>query len=290
MTKIIVNATNKGGEGKTTTSIHLIEYAAMIMKKKVLAIDLDPQANLSGRYIKMEYDPAYNEGKIPPTHPDYEQDKDLDWDGRSTIANIFYGEGVQPYPTSIKNIELMPSYSSKLQEAENINKKEVLNKVYNQLHYFLESSDIKKEYEIVIIDTPPAKGPLTRAAIKAATHLVIPTQMEQFSMEGMYGMMQLWKQETYVRPKERPIVLIGILPNQVRNINLHEQFYNGLTKMDGIKEYVMPFKLKKRAVYTEVLVENANPKSIFELPKTNIARKECEKACEYIIKRIYNNG
>ena len=47
MTKVIANATNKGGEGKTTMSIMLAEYAALILNKKVLAIDLDPQANFS---------------------------------------------------------------------------------------------------------------------------------------------------------------------------------------------------------------------------------------------------
>ncbi len=59
-----------------------------------------------------------------------------------------------------------------------------------------------------------SKGPLTIAAIKAASHVVIPAQMEQFSIEGIYGMLQLWKQESYSRPTERPINLIGILPNQ----------------------------------------------------------------------------
>ena len=44
-TKVIANATNKGGEGKTTMSIIIAEYAALILNKKVLAIDLDPQAN-----------------------------------------------------------------------------------------------------------------------------------------------------------------------------------------------------------------------------------------------------
>lgn len=290
MTKIIVNATNKGGEGKTTTSINLAEYASLVMGKRVLGIDLDPQANFSGRYIAMEYDPAYKGGKIPALHPDYEPGKDIDWDGRSTIANIFYGEGVQPYPTSIKNFELMPSHSNKLQEAETVTKKEVLGKIYDQLYYFLDTPGIKQAYDVIIIDTPPSKGPLTIAAVKAASHVVIPTQMEQFSVEGIYGMMQLWKQETYARTKDRPITLVGILPNQVRDINLHEQFYNGLTKMDGIKEFVMPFKIKKRAIYTEILVENANPKSIFELPKDHIARKECEAVCEYIMGRVLNHG
>src|SRR5438876_11015302 len=92
MTKIIVNATHKGGEGKTTNSIMLAEYSALILKLRTLIIDLDPQANFSGRYAKMEYDPAYKGGKIPPLHPDYEPEIDKDWNGRSGIANICYGE------------------------------------------------------------------------------------------------------------------------------------------------------------------------------------------------------
>ena len=54
MTKVIANATNKGGEGKTTMSIMLTEYAALVMNKKVLAIDLDPQANFSKYYLNLD--------------------------------------------------------------------------------------------------------------------------------------------------------------------------------------------------------------------------------------------
>lgn len=288
--KIIVNATNKGGEGKTTTSINLSEYASLILGKRVLGIDLDPQANFSARYIAMEYDPAYKGGKIPCSHPDFEPEKDLDWDGRSTIANIFYGEEVVPYPTSIKNIELLPAHSNKLQEAEAVTKNEVLEKVHLQLKRFLELPGIQEHYDLVIIDTPPSKGPLTIAAIKAASHIVIPSQMEQFSIEGIYGMMQLWKQETYSRGQHNPITLVGILPNQVRDINLHEQFYNSLQTTDGIKDYILPFKIKKRAIYSEILVEDANPKSIFELPKNHVARQECELACQNIMDKVLEHG
>ena len=290
MVKIIVNATNKGGEGKTTTSINLAEYASLILNKRVLAIDLDPQANFSGRYISMEYDPSFKGGKIPAQHPDYEPETDTDWDGRSSIANIFYGEEVIPYPTTISNLEILPSHSYKLQEAETVTKNEVLEKIYLQLKRFIYLPEISEAYDLIVIDTPPSKGPLTIAAIKAATHVVIPAQMEQFSIEGIYGMMQLWKQETYTRTKNNPIDLVGILPNQVRDINVHEQLFNALKNMDGIKNYIMPLKIKKRAIYTEILVENATPKSVFELPEEHIARKECEAVCQYIMKRVFNHG
>ncbi len=60
--------------------------------------------------------------------------------------------------------------------------------------------------------------------------------------------------------------------------------------MKGIADYVMPHVIKKRAIYTEILVEEASPKSIFELPENNVARKEYENACCYIMERVLNHG
>ena len=288
MTKIIVNATHKGGEGKTTNSIMLAEYSAIILNLRTLIIDLDPQANFSGRYAKMEYDSAYKGGKIPPLHPDYDPKEDPDWCGRSGIANIFYGEEVVPYPTSIPNLELLPAHSMKLQEAEAVTKNEVLEKVHLQLKRFLELKDIRSNYDVIIIDTPPSKGPLTIAAIKAATHLVIPAQMEQFSIEGIYGMLQLWKQESYSRPKNNQIHLVGILPNQLRDVKVHKELLSDLKMKENTGKFVMPVQIKKRALYTEILLEEANPKSIFELPAGNVARQEYESACKYIMEKVLN--
>jgi chromosome partitioning protein len=290
MLKVLVSATNKGGEGKTTTSVNIAEYAAIVLKKRVLCIDLDPQANLSGRYIKMEYDPDYKHGKIPSIHPEFNPETDFDWDGRSSIANIFYGENVDAYPTDIKNLDLMPAYSVKLEEAEAVTKNDAIEKVHNQLSKFLSIPAIAEAYDLVVIDTRPSKGPLTIAAMKAATHLIIPSQMEQFSIEGIYGMQQLWKQETYSRPADRPIKLLGILANQVKDCNLHEQFYNQLSELPGVKEYMLPFKIKHRVIYTEIFVEDANPRSLFEMPPKSIARTEWEAACSHITKEIFNHG
>lgn len=289
MTKIIVNATHKGGEGKTTNSIMLAEYIAIILKLRTLVIDMDPQGNFSGRYLSMEYDPIYKGGKIPPLHPHYEPDKDSDWDGRSSIANIFYGEEVVPYPTTINNLEILPAYSCKLQEAEAVTKHEVVEKVHMQLKRFTSLKGIQENYDAIIIDTPPSKGPLTIAAIKAASHLVIPAQMEQFSIEGIYGMLQLWKQESYSREENDKIKLIGILPNKIRNIKLHRQFRESLKNMKGISKYLIPFTICERAIYKEILVEGAKPKILFDLPEDNVARKEYEEVCSYITKEVFNN-
>lgn len=288
--KIIVNATHKGGEGKTTNSIMIAEYIAIIQNLRTLLIDMDPQGNLSSRYLKMEYDPINRSGKIPPLHPDYDAKIDLDWDGRSSIANIFYGDEVLPYPTAINNLEILPAHSQLLQDAEAVTKQDVVEKVHIQLKRFVSLAAVKEQYDVIIIDTPPSKGPLTIAAIKASTHMIIPAQMEQFSIEGIYGMLQLWKQETYSRGEGDPIQLVGILPNQVRDIKLHQQFLDSLKQTTGISTYVMPHCIKKRAIYSEILVEEANPKSIFELPQKHIARDEYERACHYIKERIFDHA
>lgn len=293
MAKIIATATNKGGEGKTTLSILLAEYAALVMNKKVLAIDLDPQANFSKYFLELEYDPVYKGGKVPPIHPDYDPDNDQGWDGRSTIANIFYGDPIIPYPTDFELIEILPAHSNKLQEAEAVTKNEVLEKVHLQLKRFLNLDEVKNEYEIIVIDTPPSKGPLTIAGIKACTDMVIPSQMEEDSIDGIYGMLQLWKQETYSRSSDNPINLAGILANRFRNVSLHKSFFQQLKSLESTKDFIVEDKIKDRIVYGELRVKVDRPKSVFEQTKNQDvlkAQSECLAVCETIMKRIFKNG
>ncbi len=286
--KVIVCATHKGGEGKTTTSINLAEFCALIQKKRVLLLDLDSQGNCSGRYLALKYDTSSKGKKIPPIHPDYESESDSSSDGRSTIADIYYGLPVLPYSTMFENLEIMPAHSKKLEEAEAVTIQSVAEKVHHRLKEFIEKSELEKYYDVVIIDTPPSKGPLTVSAIKAATDLIIPAQMEQFSIEGILGMLQLWKSEAVIRSQNSPLNLVGILPNRYKkNLNLHENFLSDLKNMDGIKDHLIPYEMRNRAIYSEVLVENASPKSVFELPINHPARKECQQICEYIMEKVY---
>lgn len=282
--KVIVITNDKGGEGKTFNSIIGAEFSSMVLQKSTLAIDLDPQGNLSGRLIKMSKD------KTPPIHPDYKPDEDDDWDGTSSIADIYYGLPIVPYPTRIPNLELAPAHKQKLLEAQAVTKYEVAEKVHVRLKQFLEIKEVQEKYEVVVIDTPPAMGPLTISAVKAASHVIIPATMEQFSIEGIYGMMQLWKQETYIRKENNPINLVGILPNKYRDISLHKQLMEQLKKMPSIGQYVIPYEIKLRAIYTEILAEGAIPKSIFELPTNHVAKQEIEAVYRYITERIFDNG
>lgn len=285
--EIIAVVNNKGGVGKTTTSRILAEYFSIVKNERVLALDMDPQANFSNRYLKMEIDPYQQEGRIPPLHSNYDSNspEDKDWDGRSSIAGIFFGEMVFPYTTYINTLEIAPSHSSKLLLAEAVTREEVVQKVYDQLSKFLNLDDVKSSYDKIIIDTPPSKGPVTISVVRAATSLLIPSIMEPQPIEGIYGMIHLWKSETLRRPENRPLNLIGVLPNSYdRRGIIHKDHYDSLK--NEMPDYVLESKIGRRLIYAEADAEGAAPPSIFMYPDKNVARQEVLTACQEIEGRI----
>lgn len=287
--KIIAFLNNKGGVGKTTCSRTMAEYLSKVVKKSTLAIDFDPQCNFSHQYLKMEIDPAAPEGLMPPIHPDYNPDDpdDTEWDGRSSIAEIFYGQGVVPYPTYIERLDLAPGHAEKLLAAEAVRRTDVVEKVHKQLSNFLNSPDVRETYDTVVIDTAPSKGPLTVSVIKAATHIVIPSVMEEQPVQGIYGMLQLWMQESLAREKSRPLQLVGILPNMFKQTRLHKDILTSLQENTAIGKYIMPVKLSQRIVFAEIDSEDANPRSVFDFQSNHVARQEAEEVFKYIAERIY---
>lgn len=287
--KVIVPANNKGGVGKTKLSILLAEYLSVVLDKRVLAIDFDPQCNFSQRFLSMEIDPASPGGKIPPVYPGFnpQEFEGIGPEGRSSIADIFFGGLVYPYETYIERLDITPAHADRLLEAESVRRSEVVDKVHKQLALFLDTPDLQEMYDVVVIDTAPSKGPLTIGAIKAATHMVIPSVMEEQPIQGVYGMLQLWKQESLTRDPVKPLKLVGVLPNMVRPINLHRDMLQSLCETDFVKQYIMPVSLGARASFSEVDSEGAKPESIFDLPDSNKAKEEALAVCQYIAQSVF---
>ena len=287
--EIIAFVNNKGGVGKTTCSKLMAEYLSKTKKLRTLCIDFDPQCNFSHQYLQMEIDPAAPEGLIPPIHPDYNahDPDDADWDGRSSIAEIFYGQGVIPYPTYVENLDIAPGHAEKLLIAESVRRSEVVEKVHKQLANFLNSADVQAAYDAVVIDTAPSKGPLTRSVMKAATHIIIPSVMEEQPVQGIYGMLQLWMQESLVRDKARPLQLIGILPNMFKQTRLHKDILTSLQNSPALSKYVLPVKFSQRIVFAEVDAADSTPRSIFDFQDQHVAKNEAMEVCSYIAERIF---
>lgn len=158
MEKVIVVANQKGGVGKTTTSVNLSAYLGD-MKKKVLVIDCDPQGNTSsGLGIDKSslettiYDVLVNDAKI----------------SEATVQTKYKNLSVCPSDVDLAGAEI---------ELVSVKKREYL------LKKALE--EVKSAYDFVIIDCPPSLGLLTLNAFAAADSVIIPIQCEFYALEGL---------------------------------------------------------------------------------------------------------
>ncbi|MFA4503943.1 ParA family protein [Xanthomonas perforans] len=279
--KILSVSQHKGGVGKTSLcKILAVGFARM--DQRVLAIDLDSQCNLSKRFLEMIRDPDLPDGSRPPVHPEYDS-ADMDWSGTSSSADIFMGREVVPYPTEIPNLDVLPGNGEDLRAIEHVTLEDAVARVHGALREFLRTDAVESQYDIIIVDTPPSKNALVHAAIRAATHVIVPSVMEPNSVDGLEGMIALWTQESRNRAENDEIVMIGILPNMYRsNVALHAGVRKSLMDDRLIGPMMIQLHLAQRAAFAESDHDSARPGSVFTLPAKNAARKEAENVVKHI--------
>lgn len=205
MSKIISIANQKGGVGKTTTSINL---AAALTKqgKRVLLVDADPQANASSG---------------------------LGVDIRELSSTIYecLVNDIDPHTavveTSTENLMLIPSHINlvgaeiELQDIEN--RETLMKSVLNQL---------RSEYDYILIDCSPSLGLLTINALTASDSLIIPVQCEFFALEGIAKLLNTIK---IIKSRLNPSLQIeGFLLTMYDNrLRLSNQVYEEVKRHFG---------------------------------------------------------
>uniref|UniRef100_UPI003F686F90 ParA family protein n=1 Tax=Chlamydia abortus TaxID=83555 RepID=UPI003F686F90 len=148
----------KGGTGKTTLSLNIGSNLAQVSRKKVLLVDLDPQANLTtGLGVQIQDDHSLNE-----------------------ILRHSNEIGRAIHKTKIENLDIIPS-SVLVEDFRGLNKDISLS--VNHLHLALQK--VQDQYDVCILDTPPSLGILSQEAFLASDYLVVCLTPEPFSILGL---------------------------------------------------------------------------------------------------------
>jgi len=198
--KIYTIGNIKGGVGKTVLSVS-ISHAFSLFKKKILLIDLDPQANST------DYLESRNNNSINSLFEYYFKHKKF---SKEIVKKHIVTKEFENGKINIITSEIMFARTLEYARVSMDNPHRILKKMIDT---------IKDEYEIIIIDTPPAPGLAQQMALYATDKIVIPSLPDEFSIDGL---LDLIKESDYIKEEfdKTDLEICAIFINKIKSTNI----------------------------------------------------------------------
>jgi len=250
---LIVITNQKGGVGKTTTAINL-SAACAAAGKRVLLIDLDPQSNSSLSFI----DPDSVNGGA------YELFTEKDRPFTEFV-----------YPTNVERLHLVPAKINLAKlEAKLVGDFDAIYRLRDRIE------EVRDQYDLIFIDTPPTLGLITVNALVAANYFMIPIQSSYFAMEGTDDLL-----ETVERIRSRPnpeLRLLGVL------VTLFDRRTAIAKDVESYIRNTFGDKTFETVITRSVRLEEApaHKKSIFDYAPRSSGADEYTRLSEEVLKRV----
>ena len=250
---VISIANQKGGVGKTTTAINL-SAALALADKKVLLVDLDPQANSSLTFL---------------SHGAFQNSiYELLTDSVADYENIIH-------PSALSGLDILPSKISLAKfESKLIGEFDAPFRLKDRLE------PLTSRYDYVIIDTPPTLGLITVNALVASDYLLIPIQPSYFALEGTDDLL-----ETYEKIRSRPnpnLKVLGVVITLLdKRTTLAKDIYDQIKQVFGEKVF-------ETVISKSVRLEEspAYKESIFTFAPNSSGAVEYASLCEEVMRRV----
>ena len=257
MTAIITIANQKGGVGKTTTAINL-SAAIATRGRRTLLIDLDPQANTTIAFFEM--------GDVK------ESMFDVLSDARTAMANV-----VRTTKDPMLHVGPGRLALAKLETA--------LSGQFDAPYRLKDAmAPLLKDFDYVVIDTPPSLGILTVNALVASTHLLVPIQAAYFAIEGTDDLL-----ETYERIRARPnpqLKILGVVITLFdRRTNISKDTHGQIRSVFG--EVLFKTKISKNVRLEE---SPAYKETILTFAPKPPGAVEYKKLAAEVVQRVEESG
>jgi chromosome partitioning protein len=214
--RLIALVNQKGGCGKTTTAVNLAACLA-VSNRRVLLIDLDPQANAT---VSLGVDPGKLERTIYQVLVDDPGDGDLVIDLPSVVV-----------PSNVPNLDLAPSSidlaAAELELSARIGRENSLRK---------KILPVRDSYDYIMLDTPPSLGLLTLNALVACEEVIIPIQTHYYALLGMRQLLRTMK---VVREEVgHQIEIAGVVPTMYdARTSISKEILQGIRDYFGDKVF-----------------------------------------------------